>query len=298
MLFNASIALPYLLIVGLIVTIVIFTSPFGLSRARLRSVAWAVAKFLVTVCAVVLLAPNSRVVQEIASIALTIFILYMAVCLFDGLVRSASASIPVLWQGRAREYIVARPRNTKRLDLSARDGFIPSSIEHRTLSVLGDVDLITFRGDVETENCSRFLADLQVAAKSTRPRVVIFLHTYGGDLYDHYTIRRAIRELNSRKPVDIMVTGHCASAGITILTSVPLANRFAADNSSFMIHASTEPFSQDEVLGPFNEKLLAELCAETAIEPGSLRRLYASRQDFEFDASVAIELGLIGHIVS
>lgn len=71
------------------------------------------------------------------------------------------------------------------------------------------------------------------------PEVNIYLNTYGGVCYDGLQIYDAISNLTKHCNVNITVSGKCMSMGIIILLSVPYKNRYATENSTFLIHQAS-----------------------------------------------------------
>ncbi len=142
--------------------------------------------------------------------------------------------------------------------------------------------------DIETK-CRLALQNNSVSS------VILYINSGGGKTHAMYRIRRAVQELNATKPVSVIAQGQAASAAITLLTCVPIEQRFAYGDTLFMWHTAS---GSDRVqVRMANEHLVEMLVNETRISGSSLKRLVDSKQNYWFTAQQAHELGVIGTIL-
>jgi ATP-dependent protease ClpP protease subunit len=147
-------------------------------------------------------------------------------------------------------------------------------------------------------------------AKEKPPRVTVQLQTQGGRSLAALSIRGQLRLLyETQQDVQVVVSGYCHSAGLSILMAVPVERRFATHESSFMIHPCSAvddngrlvtELSQAQIVSmrDTNDRWIVNLIAEnSAVEKSSLQELINAGQEAFLTAEEALELGLIGGIL-
>lgn len=75
-----------------------------------------------------------------------------------------------------------------------------------------------------------------INAQAIHPSINIYLNTYGGVIYDMFSIYDEIKKLTEEYIVNIYCVGKVMSAGTIIMLAVDLPNRFAYANTTFMYH--------------------------------------------------------------
>lgn len=168
-----------------------------------------------------------------------------------------------------------------------------------TLSRLGTEDfVIKIHDDITEATYASVLQACQAARMSTSRRTVVDLSTHGGDCHAACNIRDALAELGKDKEVIVWVTGACYSGGITVLCSVPIAQRAASSNAIFMVHAAAYPDGEiDSASRLIDGKMVEDIANATHATPESLATLMQSRMSYFFAAEEALKLGFIGSIV-
>lgn len=126
----------------------------------------------------------------------------------------------------------------------------------------------------------------------------IYFSTDGGGTYTALAIHDFLRAL--KKPPIIIGCGLVASSGIWIMSGVPLENRLALENTTFLIHSNSVEFEERMRVGAENEfqqlkkvqdRMQAILEDRLSFKKGQLSRLLA--KESYFDVTQAIEYGLI-----
>lgn len=96
-----------------------------------------------------------------------------------------------------------------------------------------DSRCITFWGEVNEESSLTFISQLmELSSEHPDEPITVYLNTSGGSFMEAYAIYDAIQTCQA--PVTIIVTGFCASAGLTILCAAE--NRLATKNALFFYH--------------------------------------------------------------
>ena len=72
--------------------------------------------------------------------------------------------------------------------------------------------------------------------QAIHPPITIYLNTYGGFIYEMFSIYDEIKSLTKDYEVNIVCTGKIMSAGTIIMLAVDLNHRFAYPNTTFMYH--------------------------------------------------------------
>ncbi len=148
---------------------------------------------------------------------------------------------------------------------------------------------------VNNEMSEEFRRQSLRAIESNAERIRIELDSVGGLVREATMIRLMIRELIELNhiQVEILVKERCMSAAVSILTCVPLDNRYCLSTARFLVHHISADVGADRS----NEDLAQQLTAETNIDPESLSRLLSSGTDYYFTPEEAVKLGVVGHIL-
>ena len=165
--------------------------------------------------------------------------------------------------------------------------------ESRTLLISGPVDDKMLR-----DATVRILAMEQKDAKKP---ITVYINSPGGSADAGFAIYDLLRFV--KPPINTVVNGLCASAGILIHLATDKKRRFCLSESRFMIHqpstmgrgtASDLDITAKEILklrDRYN-RIIAETCNKTLEQVTD-----AARRDFWLDAGQALEYGLIAKVL-
>jgi ATP-dependent Clp protease protease subunit len=165
--------------------------------------------------------------------------------------------------------------------------------DSRTLLISGPVD-----DKMLKEATIRCLAMEQ---KDGKKPITVFINSPGGSADAGFALYDLLRFI--KPPVNTVVNGLCASAGILIHLAADKKRRFCMSESRFMIHqpstmgrgtASDLDITAKEILklrDRYN-KIIAETCGKTLEQVTE-----AARRDFWLDAGQALEYGLVAKVV-
>ncbi|MCU0863351.1 MAG: ATP-dependent Clp protease proteolytic subunit [Planctomycetes bacterium] len=165
--------------------------------------------------------------------------------------------------------------------------------ESRTLLISGPVDDKMLR-----DATVRILAMEQKDAKKA---ITVYINSPGGSADAGFAIYDLLRFV--KPPINTVVNGLCASAGILIHLATDKKRRFCLSESRFMIHqpstmgrgtASDLDITAKEILklrDRYN-RIIAETCNKTLEQVTD-----AARRDFWLDAGQALEYGLVAKVL-
>lgn len=165
--------------------------------------------------------------------------------------------------------------------------------DSRTLLISGPVD-----DKMLKETTIRCLAMEQ---KDGKKPITVYINSPGGSADAGFAIYDLLRFI--KPPVNTVVNGLCASAGILIHLAADKKRRFCMGESRFMIHqpstmgrgtASDLDITAKEILklrDRYN-RIIAETCSKTLEQVTE-----AARRDFWLDAGQALEYGLVCKVV-
>lgn len=137
------------------------------------------------------------------------------------------------------------------------------------------------------------------------PPLTINLNTPGGECYSGLAMHDCIKSNSYPSRVNIIAQGHVMSMGIPILLSVPVEQRFAYPNTTFMIHSASGLAigCVDEIEDSLAEikrlnKIIYKIITDnTNITEEMLEHYEERKKDWIIDAKSALELGLISKIL-
>lgn len=171
--------------------------------------------------------------------------------------------------------------------------FEKALLDSRTLLISGPVDDKMLR-----DATIRLLAMEQ---KDPKKAITVFINSPGGSADSGFAIYDLLRFV--KPPINTVVNGLCASAGILIHLATDKKRRFCMAESRFMIHqpstmgrgtASDLDITAKEILklrDRYN-RIIADACGK---KPEDVTE--SARRDFWLDAGQALEYGLVSKIV-
>jgi ATP-dependent Clp protease, protease subunit len=163
---------------------------------------------------------------------------------------------------------------------------------------------ISFFGPVCKETTAPFISQLlHLAEEDSETPIVIWLNTEGGSLTDGLAIYDTIVNLSC--PVEILVTGLCASAGLIILSAGDY--RLATKSSTFYYH---QPVIEDSMINSIKDmdelqkyyksckdKMDEILKSRTKMRKQSWSKNFEGRTSYYFFTEDALKYKLIDKIV-
>ena len=137
------------------------------------------------------------------------------------------------------------------------------------------------------------------------PSINIYLNTYGGSCYDMLAIYDEIKALTKEYIVNIYCVGKVMSAGTIIMLAVPLENRYAYANTTFMYHTlhsfhvgKIKTLEEDVDESKRLHKKMWEIYKENTKSPeDKLNDLYKSKVDWFITADQAKKYKIISKII-
>ena len=149
------------------------------------------------------------------------------------------------------------------------------------------------------------LSLLGIAVQPIRPAINIYLSTFGGYIYDMFSIYDEIKSLQKEYEVNIYCVGKIMSAGTIIMLSVDLEHRFAYPNTTFMYHTLSsmslgkvkemeENIEESKRLHKEMWKIYKE---NTKIPIDKLDEKYKNKKDWYISSNQALKYKIIGKIV-
>lgn len=173
-----------------------------------------------------------------------------------------------------------------------------------------------FHAEIDGATASQFLSLCRQAENLPRRTVFLLLNTNGGETRYMDIIRAAIRRLARIHDVYIVAHGLCASAGMSLLTALPVGRRLALEHTEFLIHGNlvTEEDTVDGTErkisdGELSDRwlhslnygdtvLTARICEECeGITPEAMDHILKHQLDYVFYTNEALALGVIGGVV-
>lgn len=158
--------------------------------------------------------------------------------------------------------------------------------------------------DIEAQNVASLLA-IGIDVQVIRPAVNIYLSTYGGNVYDMFSIYDEIRALKKEYEVNMYCVGKVMSAGSIIMLAADLDHRFAYANTTFMIHTvssltngkiKTMEEDVDEVKR-LHKMMWNIYKTNTEIPEEKLDEIYKCKKDWFLTAEQAKKYKIIGSVL-
>lgn len=136
------------------------------------------------------------------------------------------------------------------------------------------------------------------------PSLYIMMQSPGGSVYNGLSMYDTIKSYNTQVKTNLYISGMCMSMGTILLCSVPLDQRIAHPNTTFMIHqVSSMTFGmladmeQDvEETKRLNNILFDILIKNTNIPAEKLDEVYREKKDWFISADEAVTYGLISKV--
>jgi len=163
--------------------------------------------------------------------------------------------------------------------------------------------IIVFASEVSRRSARDVIAQLLALSEEDAGRPIrLFLNSPGGDVDAGFAIFDVIRFVQA--PVDVVVTGLAASAGVVILLATPRERRFSLTNARFLIHqpssgahgdASDIEIEASEIL-KIRAAINKLICEETG-QP--MEKVEAdTRRNYWMGAGEALQYGLVSRIIA
>lgn len=136
------------------------------------------------------------------------------------------------------------------------------------------------------------------------PPINIYLSTYGGVVYDGLGIYDAIKSVEDKYEVNVIVTGKAMSCGLFILQAG--TKRYGTKNSTYLYHdVSDVEIGKIKAIQESTEEGLRLrnrihdiILTRTKISEQQLNDSIEHKKDWYFDAQTALELGVIDEIIN
>ena len=149
------------------------------------------------------------------------------------------------------------------------------------------------------------LSLLGIAVQPIRPAINIYLSTFGGYIYDMFSIYDEIKSLQKEYEVNIYCVGKIMGAGTIIMLSVDLEHRFAYSNTTFMYHTlssmSLGKVKEMEENVEESKRLHKEMWKiykeNTKIPIDKLDEIYKCKKDWYISSNQALKYKIIGKVV-
>lgn len=162
---------------------------------------------------------------------------------------------------------------------------------------------IAFFGPVCKETTAAFISQLlHLSEEDPESPIVVWLNTEGGSLTDGLAIYDTI--VNLAAPVEVIVTGLCASAGLIILAAADY--RIATKSSTFYYH---QPVMEDNMINSIKDmdelqkyyksckdKMDELIRARTKMKKSVWNKNFEGRTSYYFFTDEALEYNLIDRV--
>lgn len=186
-----------------------------------------------------------------------------------------------------------------------------------TVHLSGDVDEAMFNtlnekileieaadNEVIYENTA-VLGSLGIEVNIGRPKIVIYLSTYGGVVYDGLAIYDLLKDVQKEYEIDLICTGKIMSMGTIVMLAVDKDHRYAYKNTTFMIHQlSSMSFGKLADLKQdvnecerLNDIVTDILLTNTKITKKQLTDVYEKKKDWYFGAEEAKNMQMIKEVI-
>lgn len=144
-----------------------------------------------------------------------------------------------------------------------------------------------------------------IEAQALRPSINIYLSTFGGYIYDMFSIYDELVKLNKEYVVNIYCVGKIMSAGTIIMLAVNDDHRFAYPNTTFMYHTlsggtwgKVKDMEENVEESKRLHKLMWSIYKDkTSIPEDKLEEIYKCKKDWYITANQALKYKIIGKIL-
>lgn len=158
--------------------------------------------------------------------------------------------------------------------------------------------------DIADQNLASLMS-VGIEAQIIRPAINIYLNTFGGYIYDMFSIYDEIRKLTQEYEVNIYCVGKIMSAGTIVMLAVDLEHRFAYPNTTFMYHTLSsynfgkiKDMEEDIEENKRLHKLMWTIFKNnTEIPEDKLDEVYKCKKDWYITADQAKKFKIVSKIV-
>ena len=138
-----------------------------------------------------------------------------------------------------------------------------------------------------------------------RPKIDVYITTYGGNVYDMFAIYDALKKLQKDYVVNIYAQGKVISAGTVIFLAVDKKHRFAGENTTFMFHdlsggafGKVKELEENAEEGKRLHSMIWQIFKDNTKMPEKLlTEMYENKKDIYLNARQAKKFGIIEEIV-
>lgn len=158
--------------------------------------------------------------------------------------------------------------------------------------------------DISDQNLASLMS-VGIEAQIIRPAINIYLSTFGGYIYDMFSIYDEIKKLTQEYEVNIYCVGKIMSAGTIIMLATDLEHRFAYPNTTFMYHTLSsynwgkiKDMEEDIEENKRLHKLMWTIFKNnTEIPEDKLDDIYKCKKDWYITADQAKKFKIVSKIV-
>jgi len=158
--------------------------------------------------------------------------------------------------------------------------------------------------DITDQNLASLMS-VGIEAQIIRPAINIYLNTFGGYIYDMFSIYDEIKNLTTKYIVNIYCVGKVMSAGTIIMLATDLEHRFAYQNTTFMYHTLSDhmygkmkDMEEDIEENKRLHKLMWNIFKEkTEIPEEKLDEIYKCKKDWCINADQAKKFKIVSKVI-
>lgn len=149
------------------------------------------------------------------------------------------------------------------------------------------------------------LQSIGINISITPPEINIYINTYGGCIYDMFSIYDMLKGLQKNYVVNIYCQGKVMSAGTVIMLAVEKKHRFAYSNCTFMFHdiasgkyGKLKDIEEDVDEGKRLHKMMFQIFKDnTKLPEKILKDMYESKKDVFLSPKEAKRYCIIDEII-
>lgn len=156
----------------------------------------------------------------------------------------------------------------------------------------------------DEDSAKKFMSDMDAAHQTGQPVIPVCIDSYGGQVYSLMTMMDCIR--SSERPVATIAVGKAMSCGAFLLSCGTDGKRYAAPNSTIMIHeVSGGAFGKvddlvvrSEEITRLNEKLMRKLAVNCGKDENFfIEKIHdKNHADLYVEPDTAKEWNLVNHV--